>query len=122
MNLCPKLELKSALFVISVIQIIIYIIELSYGGLGQSSFLAATPDTLEKFGQKDAYKMRYDFQLWRFFCPMFLHLNFTHISCNVLAQLMIGSGLESDIGSLKFTALYLLSGFGGILFSALCSE
>ena len=45
-----------------------------------------------------------------------------HLFSNVVAQLMIGSSLEADIGSLKFAALYLLSGFGGILFSALSSD
>ena len=45
-----------------------------------------------------------------------------HLFCNVVAQLMIGSSLESDIGTWKFMALYFLSGFGGILFSACCSD
>lgn len=35
---------------------------------------------------------------------------------------MIGSNLEPDIGSLKFLTLYILSGFGGISFSALCTD
>lgn len=35
---------------------------------------------------------------------------------------MIGSSLEADIGIGKFAALYFLSGFGGILFSAVCSD
>ena len=45
-----------------------------------------------------------------------------HLFSNVVAQLMIGSSLEADIGSLKFAVLYLLSGFGGILFSVCCSD
>mmetsp|Transcript_9689 Transcript_9689/g.13232 ORF Transcript_9689/g.13232 Transcript_9689/m.13232 type:complete len:164 (-) Transcript_9689:362-853(-) len=35
---------------------------------------------------------------------------------------MIGSNLEPDIGSLKFLALYVLSGLGGNTFSALCTD
>ena len=35
---------------------------------------------------------------------------------------MIGSSLEADIGPLKFGLLYIVSGFGGILFSAVCSD
>ena len=35
---------------------------------------------------------------------------------------MIGSNLEPDIGSVKFLALYLLSGIGGVSFSALCTD
>ena len=45
-----------------------------------------------------------------------------HLFSNVVAQLMIGSSLEADIGSLRFMALYMLSGFGGILFSICCSD
>lgn len=45
-----------------------------------------------------------------------------HLFSNVVAQLMIGSSLESDIGTARFMALYLLSGFGGILFSVCCSD
>ena len=35
---------------------------------------------------------------------------------------MIGSALEVDIGPLNFLFLYIMSGFGGILFSAVCSD
>ena len=72
--------------------------------------LAAEQDTLMKMGEKDPYRMRYNFELWRFICPVFLHGDVMHLFSNVVAQLMIGSSLEADIGSSKFAALYLLSG------------
>lgn len=75
-----------------------------------------------KMGEKDPYSMRYKFELWRFICPMFLHGDVMHLFSNIFAQLMIGSSLEADIGTGRFAALYLLSGFGGILFSACCSD
>ena len=54
--------------------------------------------------------MRYYYELHRYFLPMFLHGDLGHLCSNVIAQLMIGSNLEPDIGSAKFLALYLLSG------------
>lgn len=30
--------------------------------------------------------------------------------------------LEADMGSFRFICLYLITGFGGVLFSALCSD
>jgi membrane associated rhomboid family serine protease len=59
---------------------------------------------------KDPYKMRYEYQIQRFFLPMLLHGDLGHLVSNVIAQLMIGSSLEPDIGSLKFLSLYILSG------------
>ena len=73
-------------------------------------------------GQKDPYAMRYNYAFHRFILPMFLHGDLGHLASNVIAQLMIGSNLEPDIGSLKFLMLYMLSGIGGITFSALCTD
>ena len=66
--------------------------------------------------------MRYNYHLHRFFLPIFLHGDLGHLASSVIAQLMIGSNLEPDIGPIKFTTLYLLSGIGGVAFSALCSD
>ena len=54
--------------------------------------------------------------------PIFLHGDLGHLMSNVIAQLLIGSNLEPDIGTRKFLTLYMLSGIGGITFSALCSD
>lgn len=53
---------------------------------------------------------------------MFLHSSASHIFFNLLATMMIGAQLEFNMGTKNFTILYLLSGFGGILFSALCDD
>jgi len=121
-NLCPRLSLCSFLFAISFVQICVFVAELSLGGISNKSLLAAESETLYAMGDKDPYSMRYKFELWRFITPVFLHGDVMHLFANVLAQLMIGSSLEADIGIGRFMALYFLSGFGGILFSALCSD
>ena len=66
--------------------------------------------------------MRYDFALHRFVLPIFLHGDLGHLLSNVIAQIMIGSNLEPEIGWLKFLTLYMLSGIGGITFSALFTD
>ena len=66
--------------------------------------------------------MRNTWELYRFFTPMFLHADIGHLFGNIIGQLIIGSTLEADMGHVNFLILYLLSGMGGILFSALASD
>ena len=54
--LCPKFTIFSALFWLSFIQIMIFITELSIGGVQETSFLAANIQTLEDMGQKVSQK------------------------------------------------------------------
>ena len=109
-NLCPALSLCSFLSFMSIIQITVFVAELSIGGISNKSLLAAESDTLLTMGMKDPYSMRYSYEVWRFICPLFLHGDVMHLFANVVAQLMIGSSLENDIGTFKFAALYFLSG------------
>ena len=73
-------------------------------------------------GQKDPYRMRYTAEIYRWFMPMFLHGSLGHLLSNVISQIIIGSILEADMGAMKFLSLYILSGMGGILFSAFCTD
>ncbi len=61
-------------------------------------------------------------ELWRFFTPMLLHGSIMHIGFNMYALLSFGSGLERHYGHGRFLLLYLLSGFGGSVFSFLLTE
>lgn len=51
---CPNFSFKSFIFIITIIEIILYIITLCFGlkpvQLGQPELLAPTPQTLENFG------------------------------------------------------------------------
>jgi len=69
-------------------------------------------------GWQDSKKIKNDYQLWRWFTPIFLHGNLEHIVGNVIGQLYMGSGIEYGIGFLKMTILYMLCGFGGNLLSS----
>ena len=63
-----------------------------------------------------------DGQLWRLITPVLLHGSLMHIGFNMYALLAIGSGMESRMGHLRFTMLYLVSGFAGNVFSFYFSD
>lgn len=52
---------------------------------------------------------------------MFLHANLFHIIVNVLVLLILGFRIEPTVGGWKTFAVFLGSGFGGVLFSSLVS-
>ena len=55
-------------------------------------------------------------QYYRLFTSMFLHANFMHLLNNCFSLYIFGSRAERFYGTLKFCAIYLLSGiFGGIV-------
>ena len=53
---------------------------------------------------------------------MVLHGGFLHILQNVVFQLIIGSFFELIVGPLRFLAIYIVSGIGGVLMSALIDD
>lgn len=54
--------------------------------------------------------MRYKGELWRFITPIFLHGDLMHIVMNVIAQMIFGSLIEPNIGTMKYLTLFFLSG------------
>ena len=61
-------------------------------------------------------------QLWRLFTPMLLHGSLLHIAFNMYALSRIGPRLERYYGHWRFLALYIISGFGGNVFSMMFTE
>ena len=118
-NLCPRFSVYSITFLLTNINMIMFLIlvGVSFKSLKDNEFLGISTQTLDTWGAKDAYKIRYNYQLWRWFTPIFLHANFMHIFFNTISLFWIGFMVESTIGKPAFTALYLLSGIGGFIFS-----
>lgn len=58
-------------------------------------------------------------QYWRLITPMWLHGSITHIFFNMYALYVIGRGLEQQYGHMRYTILYLVSGFAGNVMSYL---
>ena len=61
-------------------------------------------------------------QLWRLLTPMLLHGSIIHIAFNMYALSKIGPRLERYYGHWRFLSLYVLSGFGGNVFSMMFTE
>ncbi len=60
-------------------------------------------------------------EIWRLFTYMFLHGSFLHLCVNMYSLYILGTQIETFVGRGKFLAIYLISGLGGGLASALLS-
>lgn len=49
-------------------------------------------------------------ELWRLVSPIFLHLSWSHFLFNMFTLFFIGRMIEEIFGSIRFAAIYLLSG------------
>lgn len=56
-------------------------------------------------------------EFYRLFTSMFLHWNVEHLFSNMIVLYYVGAIVERELGTLPYTALYLLSGLMGNLFS-----
>ena len=63
-----------------------------------------------------------DGELYRLLTAAFLHAGVFHILMNMFALAQLGPVLESALGRLRFTALYVLSALGGSVLSYLLSD
>lgn len=61
-------------------------------------------------------------QWWRFITPFLLHASLLHIAFNMYALNALGPELERMFGHAAFLALYLVSGFAGVVMSFLLSS
>tara|TARA_B110000285_G_C14647090_1_gene390199 strand:- start:77 stop:295 length:219 start_codon:yes stop_codon:yes gene_type:complete len=69
--------------IISIIEVIIYIVSLCIYGLDDSAFLAPAPQSLAIMGMADAKSTKNDYQFYRWIMPMLLHGHLEHIAGNV---------------------------------------
>jgi membrane associated rhomboid family serine protease len=60
--------------------------------------------------------IEYPTHLWRLVTPIFVHIGWQHFLLNFFTLVFIGRQIEEIFGSLRFAAIYLLSGiYGNIL-------
>eukprot|EP01111_Echinosteliopsis_oligospora_P004882 TRINITY_DN1799_c0_g1_i1.p1 TRINITY_DN1799_c0_g1~~TRINITY_DN1799_c0_g1_i1.p1 ORF type:complete len:335 (-),score=61.31 TRINITY_DN1799_c0_g1_i1:27-1031(-) len=112
---------QSFMFAISVVQIIMFIVELSMGGVVPSSenpMIGPSSMTLIKIGAKWGYGERYKYEIYRFVSPIFLHAGFIHIFLNLFSQLRYGLYLERQWGIPQTALIYFISGIGGCVLSS----
>lgn len=97
------------------------------GFLGRFSFqpfkenplLGPSSTALEKMGALDVGKVVHKHQGWRLITCMWLHGGVFHLLANMLSLLVIGIRLEQEFGFVRIGLLYVISGLGGSLLSAL---
>ncbi|XVF76644.1 hypothetical protein PTKIN_Ptkin13bG0283100 [Pterospermum kingtungense] len=74
---------------------------------------------LQKMGALDVKKVVDGHQGWRLITCNWLHGGVFHLLANMLSLLVIGIRLEREFGFIRVGLLYIISGFGGSLLSAL---
>lgn len=121
-TLCPSFSFTSFIVITSIIQILYFFITIIFSNRLGPQFLQPDTLTLISFGAKYPYSMEYRFQIWRFLTPVLLHGSFMHLFSNILSQMIFGTALEKVLGKKNTLILYILSAFGGVLFSSLLSD
>lgn len=76
-----------------------------------------TGDLLYNRGALSLREVLADGQFYRLFTSMFLHWDAEHLFSNMIVLYYVGAIVERELGALPYTALYLLSGLVGNLFS-----
>ena len=122
---CPRLEYKSFIFIITIINIITYILTLILFGVKEidtnTSFL--TPKNLEKFSLSSSEMKKNKLTgSYRWITNCLLHGNFLHLLMNTISLLIFGTLTEALIKTLNITIIYILSGLIGGLFSLLAEN
>ncbi|MED6183833.1 Retinoblastoma-like protein 1 [Stylosanthes scabra] len=74
---------------------------------------------LQKMGALDVDRVVHRHQGWRLITCMWLHGGVFHLLANMLGILIIGIRLEQEFGFVLIGLLFVISGFGGSLLSAL---
>jgi len=117
---CPGFKLRSFTFIITVIQVLMFIISKIY-----SWYLAQSTDSdwawtcsLYRLGSKHVPSMLIYHQFYRLVSPAILHGGHLHIAMNMLSQGQISYSLENQYGTKRFAILYILAAMGGNLLSS----
>lgn len=92
---------------------------LSFQPLKENPLFGPSSSTLQKLGALQWDKVVHQKEGWRLVTCMWLHAGVIHLFANMLSLVFIGFRLEQQFGFVKVGMVYLLSGFGGSILSAL---
>ncbi|KAF9601742.1 hypothetical protein IFM89_022856 [Coptis chinensis] len=113
-NNCPKNNVSTSRHCIAH-----FLGRFSFQPLKENPLLGPSSITLDKMGAKVVSKVVHGHQGWRLFTAMWLHAGVFHLLANMLSLLFIGIRLEQEFGFVRIGMLYLISGIGGNVLSAL---
>lgn len=118
---CPTITWKYFVVLLSIFEIVYFIVELAFTDSLTGSFLSPSVSALLELGAKYPYKIAKGY-VWLLVTALFLHANFMHIFMNLICLLMWGTGMEKTLGFAKMATLFFVSGIGGNIFSSLFSD
>ncbi|MEN8908299.1 MAG: rhomboid family intramembrane serine protease [Clostridiales bacterium] len=111
------LELKTEKFILTksliIINVLVAIALFFYSKFSSISY----NELLTIFGAKDNALIMYNHEFWRFFTPVFLHANITHLALNCISLYIIGNLIERLYGRGRFLFIYISAGFVGSIAS-----
>ncbi|KAH6798426.1 RHOMBOID-like 1 [Perilla frutescens var. frutescens] len=91
----------------------------SFQPFNENPLLGPSSSALLKMGALDVSKVVDKHEGWRLITCMWLHGGLFHLLANMLSLIVIGIRLEQEFGFVRVGLLYLISGLGGSLMSAL---
>jgi membrane associated rhomboid family serine protease len=97
------ITVSPAVLTLMILNLTVFMIEIFAGG-------PENGQTLYRLGELDTDSVLMLHQYWRLLAALFLHAGFVHLFFNLFALLVIGPGLEREIGALAFVICYLSSG------------
>jgi len=78
-----------------------------------------SPAFMMKMGANNWKNVFVEREYYRLVTCMFLHFGFEHLASNMIMLAVIGTQVESVLGSIKFFTIYMVSGIGASIASAL---
>ncbi|XP_010427037.1 PREDICTED: RHOMBOID-like protein 4 [Camelina sativa] len=91
----------------------------SFQNTRENPLLGPSSLTLQTMGGLDVKKVVKQDEGWRLLSCNWLHGGVVHLLVNMLTLLFIGIRMEREFGFIRIGLLYLISGFGGSILSAL---
>ncbi|KAJ7980845.1 Rhomboid-like protein [Quillaja saponaria] len=111
-NNCPKNSAGSSC-------VVKFLGRFSFQPLKENPLFGPSATTLEKMGALVVDKVVHQHQGWRLISCIWLHAGVIHVLANMLSLVFIGIRLEQEFGFVRIGLLYVISGLGGSLLSAL---
>lgn len=82
-------------------------------------FCTQMGEVVYTIGSMNAEKILVAHEYYRFLTSVFLHADIEHLVSNMIFLFGLGQMVEQVVGHISFSIVYLLSGFGGSIFSIL---